>query len=137
VQNILSNPFKDLSDRPIKVGETWTEQKEYKVQQGSLDLTFSVELTNVLEGLETIKGMECARIKTQEKGTITGTGNNMGMELKYKGDLNSTYTWYFAYKEGLFVKGEGDEGVDANIAVGGMGDIPIVTKTKTETELIL
>jgi hypothetical protein len=127
----------NLSDDPIKVGGTWSYQKEYNIEQGPLGITMKVESTNILEGLETVKGMECVRIKTQGKGTVEGSGNVMGTELKIKGDVDSTATWYFAYKKGLFVKVSGEEDVDLIIEAGTMGDIPQVSKVKVETGLVL
>ena len=126
-----------LSDEPVKVGGTWTHQKEYIIDEGPLELTIKSETTSVLEGLETVKGMECVRIKTQGKNTIEGSGNVIGNELKYKGDTDSTTTWYFAYKKGLFVKGSAEQDADGTIEAGGMGEIPQVSKTKAEINLVL
>ncbi len=127
----------DLSDDPLKVGGTWTNQKEYKIEQGPIDMTVKGESTSVLEGLETIKGMECVRIKTQGKSTLEGSGNMMGTDLVIKGDINSTSTWYFAYKKGLFIKASVDEDSDIKIEAGAMGEIPQVSKTKIEIDLVL
>ena len=127
----------NLSDDPIKVGGTWTDQNEYIIEQGPLELTLKGETTSVLEGLETIRGMECVRIKTQGKSTVEGSGNVMGNELNIKGDIDLTSTWYFAYKKGLFVKASAEEDADAIIEVGTMGEIPQVSKTNIEIDLVL
>ena len=140
-QQSVSRYFLDilpnLSDDPVKVGETWTYQKEYNIEQGPLELILKVEATNILEGLETVNGMECVRIKTQGKGTVEGSGNVMGSDLSIKGDVGSTATWYFAYKKGLFIKASGEEDVDLTIDAGAMGEIPQVSKATVEIELVL
>ena len=127
----------NLSDEPVKVGGTWTDQKEYTIEEGPLELTLKAETTSVLEGLETVKGMECVRIKTQGKSTVEGSGNVMGNELNIKGDTDSTTTWYFAYKKGLFVKASREQDADGIIEAGGMGEIPQISKTKAEIDLVL
>jgi hypothetical protein len=137
VKNYFLNLLPDLSDDPIKVGGTWTDQIEDKIQRGPLELTIKGESTNVLEGLETIKGMECVRIKTQAESAVQGSGNMMGNDIKIKGDIKSTSIWYFAYKKGLFVKASGDEESDIKIEVGAMGEMPQVSKSKTEIDLVL
>ena len=127
----------DLPDDPIKVGGTWTDQEEYTIEDGSLEFTYKVETTSVLEGLETVKGMECVRIKTQGKSTVEGSGNVMGNELNIKGDVDSTATWYFAYKKGLFIKASSEQDADMIIEASTMGEIPQVSKTKVELDLVL
>jgi hypothetical protein len=57
-----------------------------------------------LEGFDTADGMECVKITGKYSGTIEGKGEQQGVELATRGDLEGTTTWYFAYKEGLFVK---------------------------------
>ena len=67
-----------------------------------------VDLQNVntLEGFETVDGMECARISSQVTGTITGTGNQGGMDLTFSGTSKGKDVWYFAVKEGIYVKAD-------------------------------
>ena len=125
------------AEEPIKVGGTWPEQKERKIQQGPLNLTVKSETTHVLEGLETINGMECVKIKSQGKSTVEGSGNAMGTDLKVKGDVKSTTTWYFAYKKGIFVKASGEEDSNSKIDLGQMGEMPTVSKTKIKLDLVL
>ncbi|MCJ7811825.1 hypothetical protein MUP95_00710 [bacterium] len=136
VQPYFSDIFPDLSNNPIKVGDTWTGQKEYHEPMGSLDLTIKVESTNILEDFETIGDLECARIRTESKGTVSGAGSQEEMYMMFNGDLESTSIWYFAFKEGVFVRMEAEQNLDANIDIGDMGNIPMVTKDSIKIELI-
>ncbi len=43
------------------------------------------------------------KINVVFKGTLEGEGEQDGMELITTGDIEGTATWYFAYKEGIFV----------------------------------
>ncbi len=136
IQSYFIDILPDLSINPIKVGETWIGQKEYKEPSGAFDLTVNLESNNVLEGLETIGDKECARIETQSTGIITGSGSQQGMNMVFNGKLKSTSTWYFAYQEGLFVKETAEQVLDAKIDLGDMGVIPIVTNDTLAIELV-
>ena len=136
VEQFFQTILPDLPAEPIKVGATWSEPIDNKIQQGPLEVTTKGEATNILEGLETIKGMECVRIKSSTKGTVQGSGEMMGNELNIKGEVKSLATWYFAYKKGLFIKASVEQDSDAKITAGTMGEIPQSSKIKSEIELI-
>ena len=94
------------------------------------------EATSVLEGIETIQGMECVKIKTHTKFADEASGTQMGQELNYKGNTTGTTTWYFAHKKGVFVRSTTDADEDIKIKSGAM-EIPRTTKGTVETELVL
>ena len=79
--------------------------------------------------------MECARISAKNTGTITGTGSQQGQELQFSGTLTGTDTWFFAVKEGLYVRSKGESGGDMTIAVAGM-TIPATQTITSEITLI-
>ena len=62
----------------------------------------------------------------------------MGAEMTFKGDIKGTETWYFAYKEGVFVKGMVNAFTDGTIEVSGVQamTIPLKQETKMETKLV-
>lgn len=128
--------FPELSEESVKIGKSWTVQSETNEMNGNLDLLIKLESNNTLEGLETIDGMECARIKTEATGTVSGSGSQGGMNITFTGDLNTTSTWYFAYKEGQYLKETAEQILDAKIDLGEMGVIPLTQKTTTEIKLI-
>ncbi|MBN2028875.1 hypothetical protein JW824_01405 [bacterium] len=136
VKSYFMELFSELSANPVKIGESWTVQSEFTESTGNLDLLIKLESQNTLDGLETVDGMECARIQTQYTGTISGSGTQGGMYMTLVGDLESTATWYFAFKEGLFVKEIEKQSLDAEIDLGDMGVLPMVQNTTLETKLI-
>lgn len=125
-----------LPDAAVKTGDTWTTPVERNMQQGPIALAFKGEAINVLEGIETIQGMECAVIKTRTESTVEGSGTQMGMELKISGVVKGTATFYFAYKKGLFVKMTNNSATDLKIDAGTMV-IPQIEKSKSEVEIVL
>lgn len=106
--------FPDFAGRPVKIGDTWTTQAVITENSSKSESVIKLELLNTLEGFETVEGMECVRIKTEFTGTLEGKSEpEPGVELVSEGDVKGTDIWYFAYKEGIFVK----------TVTNGMGDI--------------
>lgn len=133
---LLADLLPVLPGTAIKTGESWTTPVDRNLHQGQITVAIKGEATSVLEGTETIQGMECVKIKTVTKSAVQGSGSQMGQELNLKGDTTATATWYFAYKKGLFIKMTSDEVSDIKINVGTM-EIPQKTNAKTEVELVL
>lgn len=98
--------FPDLPDHPVKVGDKWPSEDAIiqKSDVGDIHINFKNEHT--LDGFEMIDGRECARIKTALKATMAGALNQGGVSLVMDAKLDGTATWYFAVKEGIFVKDE-------------------------------
>ena len=80
--------------------------------------------------------MECARIKTQLTGTVSGSGSTGGTYMVFTGDLESTSTWYFAYREGLFVNETAEQVINAEIDLGDMGVLPMIMTDAYEMKWI-
>lgn len=112
--------FPDLPDHPVKVGDKWPSEDAIvqKSDAGEIHINFKNEHT--LDGFETIDGRECARVKTVLKGTISGALNQGGAALAMDAKLEGTETWYFAVKEGVFVKSEMKASMDGIIAAEAM-----------------
>lgn len=125
-----------LPDGPVKIGESWTTPMD-RTRKASEEITeiYKGETTNVLEGIETVMGLECVKIKSQFKGTSEMSGTQMGQTFNAEGDLTGTATWYFAYKEGMLVKYT-KEGVEDLMFKGSGMNLPRRTKATTEIYLI-
>lgn len=87
---------------------------------------------------ETVNGLECVKITAAVTGTLEGEGEQMGMDLTFEGEIEGTDTWYFAYKEGIFVKMITDAFTEGTITTSGAQSmtIPMRQETKIETKLI-
>jgi hypothetical protein len=136
----LSSSFKmffpNMPEKPVKVGDTWPSSAGNEEKTGSMSIRMDYQYVNTLEGFETVDGMECARISSQVTGTITGTGNQMGADLTFSGTSQGKDVWYFAVKEGIFVKGtyESTTDMSVDVSAGGM-IIPVTQTTKAEVKL--
>ena len=111
----------DLSNNPVKIGETWTSTVEEMEPSGlgDVQMKYVTNTTSKIEGFEKVDGYECLRISSQTTGTIGAEGETMGSTATMKGDISGTGTSYFAYKEGLLVKSLGDAELHIDIQIGG------------------
>ena len=138
VESSFQTVFPDLADRPVKIGDIWpgTDTITEKTSVGEVLLSF--ESVNTLEGFETVDGMECIKVTAKLTGTLDGKGEQMGVEMSFKGDIQGTETWYFAYKEGIFVKGIMTAHTRATITTSGIQamTIPLEQETRMETKLV-
>ncbi len=82
-------------------------------------------------------GMECAKISAVVTGKMTGKGKQGGMDLTFNGDIEGIDLWYFAYKEGIFVKIESNAKTDATIVGSGPQDMTIPMKMNIQINTYL
>lgn len=134
-KSLFENILPVLPDNPVKSGDTWTVDIDKTTEQGPVKISVKGTTTNTFEGIETVDGMECIKFKTDSKSTADGTGKIQGQDMTIKGDIKLTGTWYFAYKEGIFVKSSSDESAKMKMTVGGMMEIPQTITSKTTIEL--
>jgi hypothetical protein len=108
--------FPDLPGTPVKIGDTW----------------------NKLEGFETVEGMECARITVVVTGTLDGVGEEQGIEMITEAGIEASDTWYFAYKEGIFVRMISSGTAEGKITASSPQNmtIPFTREYSMETKLI-
>jgi hypothetical protein len=130
--------FPDLPETPVKVGDSWvsTETNTEKSEKGILEIKTNNNYT--FDGLETINGRDCMVINSTFTGTIKGEGQEQGMELITSGEVTGTGSWYFAYKEGVFVKSVSEGTGKTTTEVKGPQEMSILaTRTYTlRTELV-
>ena len=77
-------------------------------------------------------------INTSFTGIIKGEGQEQGMDLVTSGEIVGAGTWYFAYKEGVFVKSVNEGTGKTTTEVKGPQEMSIpATRTYTmRTELV-
>ncbi len=130
--------FPDMAGRPVKLGDTWTSTDTITEKSGIGEVILNFTSVNTLDAFETVEGRECVKVTAEVTGTLDGKGEQMGAEMTFKGDIKGTETWYFAYKEGIFVKGMVNAFTDGTIEVSGVQSmtIPMKQETKMETKLV-
>jgi len=139
-RNVASG-FQDIfplcADRPVKIGDTWPYESTITEKSDAGDTVVYFSGTNTLEGFETVDGMECARITSEGTGTIESRGEQQGMELVTTGEIKGKDTWYFAYKEGIFIKQMNEGMVEGTIDVPSQGvQITYTRESSSEINLV-
>jgi hypothetical protein len=138
IHSLLRNPFPDLPSQPIRIGDTWQGGGSYSQTQRHIDTEVTTHSTNTLEDIDTLDGLACLRMKTKMTGTLDGSGKQMGMDVVFEGDLESTTTWYFAHETGTLVKLISDQFMEGTIAVAGQVEmvVPMTQQTRIVSQLL-
>ena len=129
--------FPNLADRPVKIGDTWPDESTItdKSEGGEAIIYFSG--INTVVGFETVDGLECVKITGEGTGTIESKGEQGGMELVTTGEIKGTATWFFAYKEGIFIKQINEGTVEGTVDVPSQGlQIPFSREMTSEIKLV-
>lgn len=130
--------FPDLPDRPVKTGDTWPSEETVTQKVGSGEIRITSKNVHTLDGFETVDGFDCARIKTTATGTLTGNFVQGGIGLSLNCKIEGTETWYFAIKEGMFIKSDSKGSLGGTLALGDPvnSDVPITGETHQEARLL-
>ena len=104
LKSLFASTFPDVPGKPIKLGESWISHDTIRQKSERGKSTIILESENTLEDFETVDGRECIRIDADVKGSISGEIKVQEAVLKTIAKLEGTDKWYFAYKEGIFVK---------------------------------
>jgi hypothetical protein len=109
--------FPDLPGYPVVIGDSWPSSVEVVEKNEGSEVAISMDIVNTFDGYEKIAGYDCAKIVTETTGRIVGTGTQMGATWSTDADMLGTGVWYFAYKEGFFVKEFSEGTADGSIIV--------------------
>ena len=132
--------FPDLPDRPVKPGEPWTNVDTVLEKSSAGFLEFIILNEHQVESAGPFEGYDCLRIKTTFTGTIAGEGELQGARTKTSGTLQGELTWYFAYKEGIFILSETTGEAETTTLASGEGrevTIPSTRKFNNITKLVM
>jgi hypothetical protein len=130
--------FPDLPARPVKVGESWPSEDTVIQKSDSGVVRISVKNVNTLDGIETVDGYECIRVKSTSKGTLTGNLEQGGVGMSLDCTIEGSDTWYFAVKEGIYIKADTKAAFGGSINAGEPVNqaIPLTGETRGEVRLL-
>jgi hypothetical protein len=113
--------FPALPENPVKPGDTWVvnDTIESKSPTNSMHSPFTSNYK--FEGVETINGIECAKISATVSGTRKISTQAQGMDILTNGTFTGTMNILFAVKEGYFVKDSLSSKMTGEIEVVGQG----------------
>jgi len=130
--------FPDVPGKSLKVGDTWPSNFVIEDKSGGATARLEFQSVNTLEGWETVDGLECARIRSKVTGTVSGSGKQQGFDTITQGSCKGTDVWYFATKEGIFVKLTSELTTEMTVSLSGAQSmtIPTTQTRKSETKLV-
>lgn len=132
--------FPDLPATPVKQGDSWATVDTLVEKSNSGFLQFVTLSTHTVEAAEPYAGMDCLRIHTTFTGTIGGDGTMQEATTSTSGTLEGESTWYFAYKEGRFIKSEMQGKAVTNTKASAPGreiEIPSARRYSNSTTLVM
>jgi hypothetical protein len=125
--------FPDLPDHPVKPGDSWKSKDVVRDANDSKETILVFDNINTFEKLESFMGYDCMKINVVFNGTIESEGTQEGMELVTTGEVSGTGTWYFAYKEGIFVSNSVEGTGETETLVMGEGQEITIPADRTFT----
>ena len=89
------------------------------------------------EGIETIEGIECAKITADLSGTRKMTTQSQGMEIHTAGPYTGTQVLYFALKDGYLVRESVITKMTGNIEIPDQNmTFPVVMTVNSNNEVV-
>jgi hypothetical protein len=136
-QNELGK-MKTLPGKQVKVGEKWQDKGVVNVNafKGSpLNMEITTDLEYTLVGKESKEGRDLYKISYTGDITITGKGNQMGMDMTIEGTGKAEGFHYFDPGSSMVVYSEENTEMNMNVAVQGPQNmtIPMTQSIKSVT----
>lgn len=129
--------FPDFPKTPVKPGDSWSYPDTIREEAQGNWLHLYVSCTATLEGVETLNGIECAKVTVPFTGTVLGEGNMQGISTKTTGEISGTDTYYFDYKKGILVTVKSEGVVYTTTKTSGARELTIPATRKFLKEMTL
>ena len=91
------------------------------------------ENNNRVIGFEKWEDIDCIKILSLYTGTVSGTEVENGTDLLTEGTIEGKETWYFAYKEGYYLKGINEGVMNGKVTASGTQEMVIPLKGNSMT----
>jgi len=132
-----SNLFYQLTEKPMKVGETWSVSRTDTTKTGEDGkMITKSDIDCKVDGKETYKGAACLKISVTGKIKIEGAMVQQGFNIVLEGSGKTGGYFYYDIAKGLMLFTDTNTDVDLTAAIPDQSiTIPITTKTKAKVEL--
>jgi len=104
----VKTTFPLLPDKPIKIGDTWSDNQIMDVPSGGSILNLEFNFTYTLIEETEKDGFDCLKIEMKGVSRLSGDFEQGGMPLSIERETTSTGTLYFAHKEGMLISSESE-----------------------------
>jgi hypothetical protein len=126
------NYFPSLPKESVNPGDTWVLNDTIDSKAPNNTMWMPVESKFRFEGIETIDGIECAKITADLSGTRKMTTQSQGMEIHTAGPYTGTQVLYFALKDGYLVRESVNTKMSGNIEM----TFPVVMTVSSNNEIV-
>lgn len=127
----MKTTFPLLPDKPVKFGDSWTDSQIMDIPQGSSVLRSENNYTYTLIEETEKDGFDCLKIEMKEVSRLSGDFEQGGMPLSIEREGTSSGTYYFAYKEGMFISSDSESLAEGLIIVPSAGlELPQTISSK-------
>lgn len=127
----VKTTFPRLPDKPVKIGDTWSDTLVMDIPQGNSVLKSENNFTYKLIEETKKDGFDCLKIEMTGTSRLSGDFEQEGMLLSIEREETSTGTLYFAYKEGMLISIESESIGEGIIIVPSVGmEIPETITSK-------
>jgi hypothetical protein len=124
--------FLMLPDRPVKIGDTWSDIQNVDIPLGGGTLLSENNTTYTLIEETEMNGFDCLKIQVTGVSKLSGDFEQGGTPLYVERETKSSGMIYFAYKEGMFISSETESLGEGIINVPSAGiDIPQTINSKS------
>ena len=128
--------FPQMPEKPVKPGDNWNTTDSSTLKTATMTQTTITNTINKLEGIETIDGVECAKILKDATGTFIMSLQTQGMDINIRGPFTRTSECLVAVKEGLLVSQASSMKVTGDLDIASMGmTMPITIQIKDATKI--
>jgi len=104
----VKTTFPLLPDKPVKIGDTWSDTQVLDIPQGGGVLKLENNFTYTLIEETEKDGFDCLKIEMTGVSRLSGDFEQGGMPLSIERETTSSGTIYFAFKKGMFISGESE-----------------------------
>ncbi|RKY89706.1 hypothetical protein DRQ09_00920, partial [candidate division KSB1 bacterium] len=135
VSSYFRNFFFDLSEKSVKINDSWTSTDSYteKVGENETNVNTSSKYTVVEKLMK--DNTECLKIAFEQTSEIKGKGTQMGMDFTMDGTSKSKGEILFAYRKGYYIEVSSTGTLEATVSMTQM-EIPMSGTIKTSIKLI-
>ncbi|MDZ7271161.1 MAG: DUF6263 family protein [candidate division KSB1 bacterium] len=127
-----------LPAQPVKIGDTWEETRTDTMKQSGVDLLLSSKTRYTVAEQTVCDGQECLKVNSQSTFTVGGQGSQMGANISFEGEGESSGYFLFAYKTGTLLEVVSERLMEGTAAVSGPMDmtIPMSQEIKSTLRLV-
>ncbi len=109
--------FIKLPKKPVKIGDSWSESKTLHKKSGPLNMTINSKTKYLLKSIQPYKGVDCLFITFSNDLSLSGKGNQAGMELNYSANGSGSGKIYFDPASSTFLFMSTESNVDGNVSL--------------------